>query len=859
MKTKKNILKLIALLGTLGFVACAPKVQEPTYENPKNQFGPRNSDSDVREKGNLQSFQFDQFVTMNGQVSVGPMYRMAENISALGEISKNSSLSGLGRDLTLKIQKLAATPVAVSDTPYIQLLITETRDEVRQVLVQLEADLLASQKILVELAHRQGAGVQWPKGPIQPLAAAQFAGEFLMVYAESVAQSEALDIVKEQVHTELQTQRETVLKLGAEVQAQLPKIRRLGDFLNYIEQLMIREEMEIPPELRATLFDGKNIARGLGKCGSAQDALAVIVDVWKMLEPEQRKQYFKPVNEDLYSLLDGKDDKELQCLKQENCKGILKDLMKSMFILPKLEQYGVEKICQELNDQALAYAKNAVSEEISTILPTLPQILTESLNESFAKQLAELRGIRSNYGKFIKEKVTAWSQESLPNKGQILGLEAAQLKTSLVRNKMNFTPVIAPVTSEGLGASLAAFQSAWKAGGLAQDIQIQTGLEMINRLAALGGYPTEFGNMAPALLSPMNTQAPTLDLTRITELTSPYAMTDALTVKNGFTPVVDRPNRINLSAKSQAELVRGLSEILFYLRDWETTSFDQSLGLVTASQMLPEYKDVPDLQRSLFPKESLMALAIGDLAVSLQNLTKERSQFFVVGLKNSVTWVNDFNFETGDAAVMAGVVDIENGERKDIVRSEDVARWVLALGTFLKASEGIENTKSSLLLEVDASGKRPLDTFLDARRQIKLLMVGLANFLSHQMMDGDGFIHSELTLPGLVPSQPKNKSVLDQMLSIRALLMATEITKVDIYQISATEIYYHMNNHLFQAKLRFYSFESKTESPEKIFLPVLVEGLRALSELKPHLPSKSQEQLDWILEPWISGLRELSL
>lgn len=259
-----------------------------------------------------------------------------------------------------------------------------------------------------------------------------------------------------------------------------------------------------------------------------------------------------------------------------------------------------------------------------------------------------------------------------------------------------------------------------------------------------------------------------------------------------------------------------------------------------------EITDLPTdvATQNLFPKETFFALSIGNAALQLQALTSTLSPIFTVDTENKIQWLDKMVDNPQSPSVMAGVVDIIDGKRSTVVKSLSLAKFLTALVQFYKATESIAQTKSTRLLEKTANGKTNLEILLESRLQVKDLIVGLSNFLSHQIKTESGAsLHSIEINQTLV----KTTGVLylqDQVATIEALLDSYEILQTKMYLWSAIDTYFSMNREFWNPNTDFYFGDTNRNNPS---FSLRLSTLNALARLKSHLPAASRKQADRIL------------
>jgi len=200
---------------------------------------------------------------------------------------------------------------------------------------------------------------------------------------------------------------------------------------------------------------------------------------------------------------------------------------------------------------------------------------------------------------------------------------------------------------------------------------------------------------------------------------------------------------------------------------------------------------------------------------------------------------------------MAGVVDIKNGERSDIIRSQNVSRWILTLSKFLQKMDGIENTQAVELTQRDSSGKNPIESVLEGKEDVEKLIIALGNLLSSQMMN-EGMVYEAVKVKDLSDISRKY-NLMDQLLAIDALLSIHELTKMQNYFASAMDIYGSLRKSL-NPKTNFFEV-----GDDKVSNPVLTSYLtRTMSHVLPYLKPKDQQSLKDQIKIWNYKLQKIN-
>ncbi|WP_373998298.1 hypothetical protein [Bdellovibrio bacteriovorus] len=854
MKTSIKIL----ISSVLALSACAPKPEERRFETPRNAFGPKSQDADLNAR--LRSFNRETPpLVWQGTVSTADLFEQAENLIALGNLRDDEVLKNKGLQWiqSFYAQPGATTMVPLAQTPFASLAAAQTQEEVRKTLSEVSVDLERSRLTLSGNILQLGRSYPWPQQPETLSSLLLHVEKFTEALLSSIDTLDMPEMIKEGVKTELQLQTKPLFADIQRLMQDLQNAKTLTQTLNLVEKVIKDFEVAIPADLQKSLQQGRLISTGLDAIqDEPQAGLTVLVDIWRILTPEEKASYFKPVNEDLYDFLTNQDDKELDCLRKDGCSGgLFKGIAKKVFILPKIKKYGLQQLRQEMNEKTKGYVYSEIEKFAQNFVKELPAIFVEKIDAGLVEKSKELTNVQSNYGDYIKNLFAKWSEKVLPEtKGHVAGFEASQVKIQL-SNKTAFSVQpqgsISEIQADNIGPSLAANSLLLEYSQPETALSFQAALSQVNKLVSIGGYRDVNGNLIPALLSPVEAVKAPLDIMNLNESEHSYRIPDKIRLQDGFHANEEMAYEKNFSAEAFASQIHGLSRMMRVMADWKETNFDKTLGNIKAQELTSEIQ-AEALNRSLFPKDMLFTLNLGDVAVLLQDITKKSTPVFLLTLDKKLLWADQYTTTT-ETAVMGGIVDIRAGRKSNAVKTRDMAKFILAIAEFLEATEGVENTKSSILLEKDAEGLSALETLVEGRRDLKLLTVALANFLSNQLMNEKSLLPSYYYLNKLQPSNNPEVNAEEQALSLRALLKAAEVTELETYKWSALEIYYGMNKHLYNDKEGFYVHGDGT----KLDFPQNVNVILALETVRPHLNKESRQQLDKIQLPWIRSLQSL--
>ncbi|WP_413288852.1 hypothetical protein [Bdellovibrio sp. HCB337] len=852
-----NNVRKIIILSLLLLSACAPEVQPRQFPQPKSDFGPRLQDTDLSPQMKAMSA-VKPDLSWQGTAATASYFQQAENLMVLGEQMGKESLvkKGLHWVETFYKQPHTSSYAEFSKSPFATLATTQTEAEVNKTLSEVGRDLERSREILKTKITNLGNQHIWPGKGASLNALITSAEAFTMLVSNQLDKMGLIEVVSSGVKAELKKQTSALFADVKPLIQQLYAAETFPKALVMVEDAIAKFKVQITSQTQASINQGHVIAKDLEALRDPQAGLTILIDIWGILNEADRKAYFQKENESLYDFLLKQDSKELACLRLPGCNGgLINGIAKKLFILPKIEEYGVAKLYKLLNESTLKYLFAEIEKFSQEFILTLPATFVAQIDQGLVAKGKILRDIRHDYGDYLKDLLSDWADKNLPgSNGKVPGFEASAVSVK-VSPKQKLEIAATSSTSElkanTAGTSMTANALFLQHSRDQGDFKMRTALSQVNKLIAMGGYRDQGQKMVPALMMPIEKTHTTLDLMTFTKSSISYRIPDKIKMLDSFQASAE-PYEKNFSAAAYAEQLKGLSEMINFTADWKHTSFDDSLGKIKAQELTSKIEN-PALARPLFPKDMLFALNVGDAAVLLKNITKKSTPVFLITLKNNTLWADQYQTGGDDSAIMAGLVDIKNGERSQVVNAQDVSKFLLAIHEFLKATEGVQLTRAPILLERDEHGVTPLKALMEGREELKLLTIALANFISSQLVNENSLVQAHFYLDKMQKSNEENIQIEDQAFAIRALLSAWEITGREIYLWAAHEIYFAMNKHSFDHEEHFYV----NGDGSNLSFPQKVNTLRALVELKASLQPKSQAQLERITAPWLKALEEL--
>ncbi|XGC80443.1 hypothetical protein ACES2L_14015 [Bdellovibrio bacteriovorus] len=854
---KKLLLRSLSLVISLGLIgACAPKPEDRIFPPGKSTFGPRLSDTDLFQKDLKAHNQRTTNLQWQNQVSTADFFQSAENLIHLGEITENETLKNKGLQWIERFYEAEGSSsfVELSQSPFANLAAAQTETEVKKTLEEINLEIARSQSIIKDRFEKIGTQFPWPTTTENLPKLLAFARSFTNRILSSLPEMGLDPVIEQGIAEELKAETEPLFIEFENLIFKMQRAVTLSQSLKIIEAVIAKFQIPLDQELKRSLAQGKHIASGLDSMQDAQGGLTVIVDIWRILTPEEKALYIKEGNEELYDFLSRQNNDELECLRTPGCGGgIFDGIAKKIFVLPKIKKYGLEKLQAEMNEKTRGYVLSVIETYGTNFVKDLPKLFIEKINLGLQEKGKEVLSVRNNYPNYLKRLLMVWSKKVLPSmNGKIRGFEANQVSVKISAQGFTIEPQgnLKVVKATTVGSSLVANSLLMENANEKKSESLQGALTQVNKLVSIGGYRDNANYLIPALLTPVKKGKRNLDILDLAQMQSSYVIPDEVPLKDAFHADGKTTVIRNFSASSFANQLYGISRMMRLTADWKHTKFDKILGNIQAQDITQDIES-DALHRPLFPKDMLFALNLGEAAVLLQNITKEDTPVFLVTIDNKIMGADKFT-TSNETAVMAAIQDIHETGKSKVVKARDVAHLILAIAEFLEATEGVENTRSEILLEVDKKGIRPLDILLEGREDLKLLTLGLANFLTNKFTAANGLIQDQYDIEKHVILNA-NVNLEDQAYAIRALLKAWKLTNLEIYLWAAQDIYYSLNKNAFNKAEFFYRNidGSNLEFPQKLHI------IRALKDLRPHLDAKSQQQSDIILKPWLEALVKL--
>ncbi len=887
-RAKGAVAVLVSVFSVVALGACAPDVVPRKFNEPNRDFGPTRADG-VIDTGEIKmnSLPTAASVVWKGDIDTAAWYRATED---LGLLARQTETPRLGY-LSYRMREAVARPgvswdSTVGNSAYASAAVGETRADTAKAVNEGVEMLKAQNPIISKLLSERSAKTAWPKGRASLVTMVSSIEDFLKEFIRDVQKSAVDKAVKNQLVEELKINfgpRITRIKAQMALAYNEPKTHL---FVRKVRKVLSDEGLSLGGKINERLDLAERLPQEVDRINDAESALSVLIDFWMASSQDVRDTKFKTMARPLYDFFSDQSDSDLQCLKT-SC-GLFTRIKKFLFIKPEIEKFGIAEIKSQLAKAAEESIKSELEEEAIKFLPDLHKEIASQIATEIDRQRANIQKISTDYGSYLRlvlERMAA-AKLGLKEKETVSALEPARIRVDLGAGKIQ----VARLSPEGfqsgadvIGTGIATaielhdyhMERELPAHGVSairtRQAQARVFFEQINKILLVGGFKAENSKpfeslsvMVEAASARRSGIFPRFNLR--TMITSPntFAVPDAISIARPAKPeqvVSSAPTKtVSISVGGQAELILGLSRLAASLKDWKATPFDRVLGPVSVAEFVP---DLPReaVDQKLFPKDLFFAAAIGNAGAILQNMNKGSSNVALISPDRSMVWVNEMSAaqqseNPAERAIMASMFDLVNGERATESKTYEVARYLSAISEFLRVTENIDKTRSDILLDRGQGGPTPVEQLIQARADLKLLVMALANYLSSETLNAEGIAQPIFT------RSKDNKAVgmsgdprlADQAIVIRALLDASDVIKAAIYRTAALDLLSATTESFFNAELAFYA--DRVKSKDMPNLETMTSLLVAGERLAPYMTPQRADQWRRISRPWIGALRD---
>ncbi|HEX4925901.1 MAG TPA: hypothetical protein VFV50_17545, partial [Bdellovibrionales bacterium] len=855
--TKTAFFSLLLVYAAAG---CAQRDSKGTPD-VRVKMGPRLTDAALKLDG-LEGALKRVLDRRSNEIPTASLFECAADYIQLGKASGRREIQVAGHDLLRKYYADSShySQILPRENLYLDAALGEKWQLLQGLLTKNERDVVLSSRAV----ERAIVEVPLELGNPDHLTVTAL-GQRLIGYLHRLADEFRVRGASEKVVNEYtKTLRET---FGAPLDRLLAELTRLDGEIGLLEALGAVERIQstlkelklgtVQTQGDLKLAEARKLGSKIKGIKTSSDALAVIIDVWLMLTPQQRENVFKTENPDLYEYFVTLKDSELRTLQTGPSRvwNPMLYIAREKKIIPALERYGVEKLKRALDVSSAGFVRSELKDVFVKLAGSVPKAVGELVLKSLKDVDARLKAIRANEKSYFTDKAVAWGKREILTAGDYIAAVESQ---KVVLNVDGGTWTLSParlrstdsLTTATMGAAFRASVMRWndleqiEGTSYSSPEFLRLVLMQMNRLLGIGGFREHTKELFKSYHFPF-TLAPgeILDLRRVDEFAGRYAVPDRLVIERGLK--IDRERTVALqprfSAGSQAKLLSGVSMLATYFRDWVKNGFDRKMGEFVLGDFDPEFTGEIARER-LFPKEKFLELSLGVGSVVLKNLTGPNSGLALLYPDGRVAFgdqldsiVAQLKTNPGDGVpMMAATVDVDASGPDAVARAGDTAALMLAIADFSEALEGLEQSKSALLsdpkfqAEVKAS-----------RTKLNLLMMVLANFLSGSLQGEDGLFRSSRNL--WTGQYGPRAPISEQLLAIRALLAASKALGAELYRWAAVDAYFGMNRQLWSAQ-GFYADGAEPLAPHDLVALALT-----LQALQPLVPDESRPQLEKVL------------
>lgn len=799
----------------------------------------------------------------NAHFATAEYFDLIDSLQMLSALTRDEQVGGLARSLyeSFYANEDNFTRTTLSQSVVSLAIVGEGEPIIRKETAILEKDLKETVQKMSALLRKSSGSYPWPK----KLKNLEDSIEILDHYVDWLAkQVPALKLSRTMELSSIGGIQGEYAKFRPKLVSMingLNQSRTLAQSLSAVKSALKALNVKLKPAQAAKVQEAEALSVQISSVEQAQDALTLLVMVWKMTPPRDRGS-FKAVSPEMYDFFQDKDEHQLDCLAKRHCMNPVLGISK-LVIFRKLEEYGLEKLTAQIDKAARDTILNTAKQEVTAFLPQIPAAVTDQLVVETNKYLALINKIQKDVAGFGRTYFTKWADAKFNQ--PLRGLEVAEVNVSLAGGR---SITVSPLKPAGrvlrtgaatLGASLSlAHQFLPDADGSRMRAAM---LEPIMKLMAIGGFRAAGDRLYPSFLLALDGAVTDLfDIKKLMGVRTSFGVPDQFIANSSF--MMDRKNvEQTTSVGAQAVLLKGISRTIRFHRDWDKNQYDLSLGSIQMNELLTEFPGGETITSPLFPKDIVFALSLGNAGAMLQNMILDLSPAFLLLDKGELLWGNQYReIKGGKVSTVAGLVSIVNGHRSGQVKTADIARYVLALDEFMGATEGMEQTTSSVLRAPSDEGRSTLIADLvEIRKKLMLLQMGLTNYLVYvAQQKGGGFAASFQLKNTLVPEAGPQR-LEDQALAIRALLASASRLELPLFRMAALDAFYNLNRSFFDSSRQFYASELNEAGKPGKPAPIKEVALTLLAgeELSAHMPGEARTQWEKLSAPWIRALQEL--
>ncbi len=788
--------RLLALVFSV-MLSCAPSVQDSENKKPLT---PELQTNDVA----LQQMHKNPFATVGFALKkMGPKknytQKNIQNLFEIGQLLKDQNANEKAAFYLNQQESVALkNNKAFAETYYLQLVEEQTKNTLKKSVSEVEKNILADTDRIEKMISDSAEILADQSRPDQSLKEQlALAEDLISNIVDKIQSSDVFSELKIQIPEKLNAEAKSFLANVQSFDLEFSKMQTLTEKLNLMTEYLKKLEVQIDADYLAAFKTGQELGLSIDRITDPQNTLQTLALTWKMLTVEERIQHFQSANQSLYELFNKKSDEDIQCLIDGNCTGLISKLVLKIGVYPEIEKYGVEKIKADLNQAAIGFLSGKINATAFEKIKELPETIKSRIRDSVEKNIGLVQDFKNKF----KFNLAEGLQKKL--KTESLGFYITsnaevelQEQIALMSNDL--------YSIQGLDGS--------------EKLVKQFGL--IEKVISL----VDFSNQQKKLL------------------------------RNGLSNYLKNPTEIflmstlknttnTLLVKDQAAALKFLSLMVTATADWKSGPFDSGLTEIRAQDLISDFKS-DQLNQSVFPKTELFNICFANAVKILKQIQSEKSLVYLVNNNNERVAISDYlSGKNHPTVALAAASDQKNNRSMNVTKVADLALMIDALSAFSQATKGIENSQSQILKDPEI--KLQIE---NANKNIELLVLTLANFISSQMIGPKNLVDDAYDFE--TKSLSQNYQLSNQVAAISALIQAYETTGIHIYLLSAKELYYSTNRNYFDQQLKFYKNSLSETKTVEINKDDVLNSLNHLISIRKYLNLTSQVQFDRIFENW---------
>ena len=695
-------------------------------------------------------------------------------------------------------KKSVSGKLDMADSQYLLLIEQQSDAALSSGLDETEKTVIADTERINQIINKFSTATSRVTSSTELAAQLTLADQMIAGILKQIENTDLFPELKTQVLAELSTQTSEQLKAPKQLSLDLSKVIKLSEATTILKSYVTANQTVLTPEDQYDLDRAAHLGLLTDRIYNGKSALAALAMAWSMLDAEERKIHFKSANKKLYDFLSDKKEKDIQCMIRETCDGFFDKLVLKFGVYPAIKDYGLENVQKDLNAGALGAVKAVVQTQAALQISTLGTQIKEKIKVSITEKLTGLHDFKLKFKLIIGEGLA-----------KAIGTDSPDLFES-----HDFEQMFKMAYNQAENLTSKNLES--------QFILVEKMLQFMKRGTPLTSAPQSE------------------DIKTILKANEPRFYVSPTKNADGY--VVTR-------AKDQAWSLMFYSKMIQQLADWKTTAYDKGINQYVAQDFITEFQS-DELKKHLFPKAELVGMALSLAAQTLKQMYTEKSPIYLLDKNNNrvsiQTYLQENYDSTSNVVVHAAVSDLQNGVLTDNAKLSDICLMIEAMDLFYKATEGIEKSASESLKDPELRTE-----VLNARKQIRLVIMTLGNFVSNQLMDKEKNLYSELNFQ--TEDKIQATTSVEYAHAIDALLKAYDLTGIDIYKFTAIEMYYTLNRKFYSSSLKFYR-ETTEATQSTVQRQHVLEVLSSVLGIRKYIGITSQIQFDRIFENWYASI-----